>query len=82
MALSLNIRIGGSLWSAVAWNRYGSPFRYSGDDGRKPTALLVPEVCRIFRRLPKRFQATALQSFAPIHSKIDAIALTLPLLRL
>jgi hypothetical protein len=49
MALSLDIKIGGSLWSAVAWNRFGSPFGYSDDDGRKPTAPLVPEVCRIFR---------------------------------
>src|SRR5262249_43301939 len=41
MALSSDIKVGGSLWSAVARYRFGSPFRYCGNDGREPTAGLL-----------------------------------------
>jgi len=42
-------RNGGRLWGAGARDRFGSPLRYSGNGGRKPTASLVPEVYRIRR---------------------------------
>jgi len=42
MTLSLDIKIGGSLWSAVAWNRFGSPLRYPGNGGKKAHRLSYP----------------------------------------
>lgn len=37
-----------SLWSAVAWGRFGSQFRVCGNDrSGSPLGSLVPEICRI-----------------------------------
>ncbi len=78
MASSLDIKIGGSLWSAVARNRFGSHLRILQTSGTNGALGFLPSSPEYRNGLPKRFQATALQSFALIYSNLDAIALTLP----
>jgi hypothetical protein len=38
---------GASLWSAVAWNRFGSRLRFFDNDQRKSTGFSSLEVCGI-----------------------------------
>jgi hypothetical protein len=47
MALSLDIKIGGSLWSAVAWNRFGSHLQILQTQGTSDAVGLLSIIARV-----------------------------------
>ena len=67
------------LWSAVAWNRFGSHLRILQTSGASGAVGFLPSSPESRNGLPKRFQATALQRLPPILiSKLNAIGFEKP----